>query len=1085
MADVQQPHRSRIRLVLDGGGTGGGGAHYVRGADVAAELRAEVCRLATDTAPAWTRQVPTAPGTDTGTGPVVVETAAGPAQLRCVRASAVVPVPRARIATERLFARAAGADVGPVLEHAACRAVFDACSAVWAVRLRLPSGPQRLHVLHTVGDVAFSAATVCAWRSIDVSDSWCPGATVQQQPQQQQEPAAPCGVKRPRQSGASSLSTAATALPFSEEEEEEQDEEAAPWVEWSAKATQEGEEEEVKKEEKEGEGEGLGTEPGQEQAGDGTALEVRAAGIVVQDCSAGGCCRVTVCAALRCAAADAALVAGGAGCALVLEGVCRRAAGGVPRGGLAGAAARFEHELFSLVAAPFAGRGWTPIAALGTHAVAFRFDRVVGARVVFALRGVQRTALAPRALLHLFETVLPRTNPFLARRRTRAARPGAFVAASLLKPCFLGGRARARVRCLGIAKELPDGSVLAGIRSLRHTDAIDDCDDDDDSAADGSNVERATGEEEAECETVDFYPTGFFAQRDSGGGGSTGGCVCRYACMLCLDAARHGGSAAALHAARQAFLNACASTMMLVAGLGRTLSGRVIPLDLVPILAAVAAALARTLPCGPACALAPARVAELEHLAACAAAAPPLLAPDGLCGTPPSAVPPPPPPTDGDGSSSDRLTLVTDVVSASGALQFLFLQTGAVRACAPAEAPCWGAVLPARVLERIFCSLPLGTLVQCERVSARFARLLRHSAAWRVQYAARGLAAEVLAGNAGAGAAAGAAAGAGLDYRACCLESVAIWRRWLGAPASVQTSPLTHRGCVSSLALADRRDAALSGGTDRTVRLWSRRARSGWLCLNTFGGVKAGVTGVALRDTCLVAGYRNGELRAWGARDWAPLVAARPVAAARGYHFAAPDSSSGDNSSNLVLAWDAQVHAFDLEALAPVATFAGHARRVVQAAPLAPHTLLSCALDRTLRVWDCRARACVLAAHDPAPAATALAVGAGMAAAGTAVATAARDGTVAAWDVRALARGPLRTVRAHAGAVRALRHAHGILVSGGDDGAVRVWDPELRACLHAFDDVVPAVSCLDFSNRMLCVGSATGTLKALFFFDTC
>ena len=231
----------------------------------------------------------------------------------------------------------------------------------------------------------------------------------------------------------------------------------------------------------------------------GTApLEVRAAGIVVEDCSASGCCRVTVCAALRCADADAALVAGGAGCALVLEGVCRRAARGGPGGGLAGAAARFEHELFSLVAAPFAGRGWTPIAPLGTHAVAFRFDRLVGGRVVFALRGVQRTALAPRALLRLFETVLPHTNPFLARRRVLRTRPGAFVAATVLKPCFLGGTAPARTRCLGIAKELPDGSTLAGIRSLRPTDAIDD----DDDIVDGDEAY------EAECETVDFYPTG-------------------------------------------------------------------------------------------------------------------------------------------------------------------------------------------------------------------------------------------------------------------------------------------------------------------------------------------------------------------------------------------------------------------------------------------------------------------------------------------------------------------------------------------------------------------------------------------------
>lgn len=368
------------------------------------------------------------------------------------------------------------------------------------------------------------------------------------------------------------------------------------------------------------------------------------------------------------------------------------------------------------------------------------------------------------------------------------------------------------------------------------------------------------------------------------------------------------------------------------------------------------------------------------------------------------------------------------------------------------------------------------TLLQCLRVSRRVRRLAEQPCLWRRLYERLCVGSEVLECTARAharGTPGSTPGGSAPDYRAACAESQHIWRNWgrgccatERVPAAAVVAPGGH---VSCLALLEAHGALLTGGTDRAVRLWRRSRAHGWSCVNTFAGGRAGVAAVARAYDAVAAAYRNGEVRLWSLRDWALRARHRPVRQAAGFVL---------DAAGAVLAWDeTTIRVLDPATLAATAVLAGHTRRVVGVAACtgAPQALFSCAADRTLRVWDRRTGRCELAADILGACPSALAVSPVLN-----ISTGAADGTVHAWDLRALDHGPTNVARLHSTPVHFLKYGYGILLSTAEDRTIGISERLAVHHLHSFN--VPSPTALaDFSNRRIVVSTTDDVLTTLSF----
>jgi WD40 repeat protein len=358
--------------------------------------------------------------------------------------------------------------------------------------------------------------------------------------------------------------------------------------------------------------------------------------------------------------------------------------------------------------------------------------------------------------------------------------------------------------------------------------------------------------------------------------------------------------------------------------------------------------------------------------------------------------------------------------------------------------------------------------------------------------------------------------------------TVRLWEAPSGRPVAVMQG---HTGTVTSVALSAGGGLVASGGLDATVRLWEL---PGGRPVATLQGVSRVVTGVALdADAKLAASASfDGSVRIWDTEDgglratlrghtgavygmalsadgeqlasvghdrtvrlWSVdrlRMSGHLLATLQGHTDAVQGvACSADGRIVISGGEDALIRVWSFDRLRMsgggrhIRTLQGHTDNIRSVACSADgRIVVSGGFDATVRVWNSETGESLATLRDH----TGWVSGVAISADGRTIGSGGFDRTVRLWSVDKLKMSGhlpssecLATLEGHTGGVWSVALSpDGLkIVSGGDDGTVRLWDTHTHACLATLEGHTGGVSSVALSadGRIIASGGVDGTLK--------
>ncbi len=371
--------------------------------------------------------------------------------------------------------------------------------------------------------------------------------------------------------------------------------------------------------------------------------------------------------------------------------------------------------------------------------------------------------------------------------------------------------------------------------------------------------------------------------------------------------------------------------------------------------------------------------------------------------------------------------------------------------------------------------------------------------------------------------------------------TIRIWNPDTGECSTVLRGGSGRLGAVAGLTTTAGRTLLASGGADGAIRLWDPAAGgpAGQPLTGHTGGVRVLVAAATPdRRVLLASGGRDGTVRVWDPATvlapaappghTGPVRAVAALVGAGGQAVLATGGQDGTirlwNPSTGVRAGVLAGHTGGLRAVAALAGSArpaapmGSTRSAAPAGSVGAAVLASGGEDGTIRIWDTRAGICTAVLGGRTNhSGRVLSVAAYRGLDGRAMlASGGEDGTIRIWDPAATGAGTTagpggttaasttalgttalgttalgaaaRVLAGHTGRVLAITvitapDGRTLLASGGDDGTIRIWDPERDSravrTLAGHPGPVWTVTVLDRGDEppLLASGAGDGTIR--------
>ncbi len=227
-----------------------------------------------------------------------------------------------------------------------------------------------------------------------------------------------------------------------------------------------------------------------------------------------------------------------------------------------------------------------------------------------------------------------------------------------------------------------------------------------------------------------------------------------------------------------------------------------------------------------------------------------------------------------------------------------------------------------------------------------------------------------------------------------------------------------HADAINAVALGDR--FAVSGGMDKTVRVWSLATHS---IRHVLTAHAAAVASVAVAGKRALSGSWDGTLRLWDLESGKCLAVWDDHVGGVNAVAMTPDGLLGISGGS-----DKVVRIWNLEQRRCISTLPGHAGAVLAVAVSPQGTIaISGGTDQTVRAWNLATSQCIRIGEGHGDRVTSVAMG------GSLAASAGKDRTVRLWDLES---GRCRRTIAEPALAVALEGS--TLVTAGD--TVRVWE---------------------------------------------